>query len=115
MRGMRDSITVRRNTAATNTAAINAEGIIIETISDTVVRGSFHTVSTGTDEIEPAEVGKYGQVVRGIVRLPLGTTVADGDRIVLQSFNNKFDGEYEIENIQFTRTHLRIEIRRSRV
>jgi hypothetical protein len=115
MRGMRDTIIVRRNTAATNTASINDEGIIVETNVDTSFKGSFHIGKTGSDEIEPVEIGKYGQIIQGVVRLPLSASVADGDRIVMQSFNDKFNGEYEITNIQYTRTHLRIEIRKSRV
>jgi|688.fasta_scaffold2392020_1 hypothetical protein len=110
MRGAMDKIIVRR----LSQTSVNSEGVPVNSTVNTEVKGSFHIRKTGSNEIDPNEIGKFGQILKGVVRLPLGTDLKDGDLLVVDSFQDKFDGNYEIENFQYTRTHLRVEVRRSR-
>jgi len=114
MRGAMDKITIRRITDVTNSGSVNDEGFLVVTPVDTEVSGSFHIRKSGTDELIPNEVGRFGEILRGVVRIPLSTDIRIGDLVVIDALQDKFDGVYEIENIQYTRTHLRVEIRKSR-
>ena len=100
MRGARDIIKVRR--ATTGAHSVDNEGMWSPDFVDTEVQGSFHDT-----------LGRFGQRLEGVVRLPLETLVSDVDQIVIDDILDQFDGVYQIENIQYTITHLRVQIRRT--
>lgn len=114
MRGAMDTIIIRRGTDITDPTSVDDEGFMTTTPDEVELKGSFHIRKAGTDELNPDELGKFGEILRGVVRIPLTADVKHGDIIVVDSLQDKFDGTYEIENIQYTRTHLRIEIRKSK-
>jgi len=47
------------------------------------------------------------------VRIPLDTVISNKDFIIIDDINSACNGTYNIENIQYTRTHLRVEIRKT--
>lgn len=114
MRGAMDKIIVRRLSDPTDPLSVDSEGFPVNDPVDVEVMGSFHIRKTGSNELDPNEIGKFGQILKGVIRIPLSTDIKDGDQVIVDSFQDKFDGSYEIENIQYTRTHLRVELRKSR-
>ena len=103
-----DSITIRRR----DTNSISSEGVWSQTSTDTVVAGSFH-VDERAYEADPTSLGRYGQRIRAVVRLPRTSTVRDEDQIVVSGFHTSVNGTYEILSVMYTRTHLRLEIRKT--
>lgn len=111
MRGAMGRITIRSIT--TGSGSVNSEGMWVPTPVDTEVRGSFHIRNTGTSETDPGDLGKLSQRLRGVVRIPLDTVISNKDFIIIDDINSACNGTYNIENIQYTRTHLRVEIRKT--
>jgi hypothetical protein len=107
MRAAYQDIIVRTKSAAT----VDAEGAWAPTVTDTHYRGSFH--QKFTEEAQPNEVGKYGERRLLVIRLPITAIVNNNDLIVLQGYNYTVDGVYVIEGLTFTRTHLRLDVRRT--
>ena len=103
-----DQITIRRR----ETNSINSEGVWSQSTTDTVVQGSFH-VDERAYEISPESIGRFGQRIRGVVRLPRTSVVRDEDQIVVSGFHTSVNGVYEILSVMYTRTHLRLEIRKT--
>lgn len=114
MRGAMDKIVIRRPSDPSDPLSVDSEGFPVDDPTDVEVMGSFHIRKTGSDELDPNQIGKFGQILKGVIRIPLLTDIKDGDQVIIDSFQDKFDGSYEIENIQYTRTHLRVELRKSR-
>lgn len=107
MRAAYQDIIVRTKSAGTT----DAEGVWTPTITDTHYRGSFH--QKFTEELEPGQVGMYGERKLLVIRLPLSAIVKNNDLIVLSGYNYAVDGEYVIEGLSFTRTHLKLDVRRT--
>jgi len=107
MRAAYQDIIVRTKSAG----ATDAEGVWTPTITDTHYRGSFH--QKFTEEAQPNEVGKYGERRLLVIRLPITATVKSNDLIVLEGYNYAVDGVYVIEGLSFTKTHLKLDVRRT--
>jgi hypothetical protein len=104
-----DQITIRRNVTSGNP---NSEGVWTQTATDTVVAGSFH-IDDVTIELPPDQLGRYGQRVKAVVRLPKDSVVRDEDQIVISGFHTSVNGIYEIMSVMYTRTHLRLQLRKT--
>jgi hypothetical protein len=108
MRGAFENITVRRKTSTT----VNSEGLWTPVVSNTVVRGSLH--QKFSEEGQPGELGQYGERRKLIARIPKNSTVSINDQIVISG--NAISGlnaTYTIEGIVYTKTHIRLEIRKT--
>lgn len=108
MRGAFENITVRRKTSVT----IDSEGLWTPVVSNTVYRGSLH--QKFSEEGQPEELGQYGERRRLIARIPGGSTVSMNDEIVISgNVISALNATYTIEGIIYTKTHIRLEIRRT--
>jgi len=108
MRGAFEDITVRRKTSVTT----NSEGIWTPVVSNTVYRGSLH--QKFSEEGQPEELGQYGERRKLIARIPKNSVVSMNDQIVITGNNiSDLNATYTIEGIIYTKTHVRLEIRRT--
>jgi hypothetical protein len=108
MRGAFERIIVRRKLSA----VVNSdEGTWSDVTEDHAYIGSIH--QKFTEEAQPNEVGKYGERRLLILRMPLNTAVTNNDLVVLSGYNAQLNGVYVIEGLSWTRTHIRLDVRRT--
>ena len=109
MRGAFESIIVKRRSGAVIDEV--GEGIWTSSFEDTTYLGSIH--QSFSEEAQTGELGKYGERQIVILRMPLKTVVTNNDIIELSGYNEHINGTYTIEGMRWTKTHLRIEARRT--
>lgn len=108
MRGASTPIVIRNMVAG---YANEAEGIWSNTGADTTVYGSIH--QKASDEINETTVGQQSEQRNIVCRLPLSASVTYGDQIVIGSFHQVLNGTYEIDELMYTKTHIRAVCRRT--
>jgi hypothetical protein len=91
--------------------ANEAEGIWNSTGSDTTVYGSIH--QKASDEINETTVGQLSEERNIVCRLPLSASVTYGDQIVITNVHQVLNGTYEIDELMYTKTHIRAVCRRT--
>lgn len=108
MRGASTAIVIRNMVAG---YANEAEGIWNSTGSDTTVYGSIH--QKASDEINETTVGQLSEERNIVCRLPLSASVTYGDQIVITNVHQVLNGTYEIDELMYTKTHIRAVCRRT--
>lgn len=111
MRGARTPITIKNMEPDFADEDHESEGIWTNQGVETVVYGSVHQKIS--DDVNEATVGQLSEERNLICRIPLGANITYGDQIVLSTIHPVLDGTYEIDALMYTKTHIRVECRRT--
>jgi hypothetical protein len=88
-----------------------SEGIWTSVGGDVTVLGSVH--QRRSEDVQDNTTGQMSEQRNIVCRMPLSASVTYGDQIVIENFHAVVNGIYEIDALEFTKTHIRAECRRT--
>jgi hypothetical protein len=111
MRGARTPIVIKNMVPAFANAAAEDEGIWTNGGTEVTVLGSIH--QKASEDVDEGTTGQMSEERNIICRVPLSADISYGDQIIIEDFHPVMNGTYEIDALLYTRTHVRVECRRT--
>lgn len=111
MRGARTPIVIKNMNPSFANGSAEDEGIWSNGGSDTTVYGSVHQISS--EDVDESTTGQLSEQRNITCRIPLSAAVTYGDQIILADIHPVMNGTYEIDELLYTKTHIRAVCRRT--